>query len=108
MNNDNNPEKLLEFLLYLDANNLYGRAMSQSLWIYKRSSFNVMLIAEYSVPGYIVQLDLEYLVKKHDTSYDLLFFVEIKRAPCSKFKKFNPNLEQNVNYKKLQKEKMLN
>ena len=58
---DNNPES---YLVYLDANNLYGWAMSQALpyggfeWVDGELDFNVSDSAE---EGYILEVDLTHL-----------------------------------------------
>ena len=57
-----------KFIMYLDANNLYGWAMSQYL-LYGRfkslnqkeiDKFDVNSIKENSLDGYILEVDLEY------------------------------------------------
>ena len=60
--------------MYLDANNLYGWAMSQYLsyskfkWLNKNETdkFDVNLIGENSLDGYIFEVDLnnDYLLAK--------------------------------------------
>ena len=58
------------YLMYLDANNLYGWAMSQKLslngfkWIKRLSKFDELFIKncdENSGKGYILDVDIEYL-----------------------------------------------
>ena len=60
------------YLMYLDANNLYGWAMSQKLpvngfkWVEKRSKFNESFIKGYdknSDRGYFLEVDLKYSKK---------------------------------------------
>ena len=55
--------------MYLDANNLYGWAISQKLpvdgfeWVEKLSKFNESFIKNYdgnSDKGYILEVDFEY------------------------------------------------
>ena len=61
----NKPSK---FIMYLDANNLYGWAMSQYLpygrfkWLIKKEidKFNVNSIECNCIDGYILEVDLEY------------------------------------------------
>ena len=57
------------YLMYLDANNLYGRAMSQNLpinsfkWVEKLSKFNDRFIKNYnenSDIGYFFEVDVKY------------------------------------------------
>ena len=60
------------YLMYLDANNLYGWAMSQQLpvnsfkWVKELSKFNESFIKGYdenSDKGYFLEVDVEYLKK---------------------------------------------
>ena len=69
-----NPEKKSSFIQYLDANNLYGWAMSQNLpthgfkWLNNITKEQVMKILDKSnhsmsnngKKGYIFEVDLEY------------------------------------------------
>ena len=63
-----------KFIMYLDANNLYGRAMSQYLpysgfkWLSKKeiSDFCLNSTSENSSVGYILEVDLEYSSELHD------------------------------------------
>ena len=60
--------KLSKYVTYLDSNNLCGWAMSQYLpyskfkWLNKKEidKFDVNLINENSLDGYILEVDLEY------------------------------------------------
>ena len=84
------------YLMYLDANNLYGWAMSQKLpadnfkWIEKDdiSNFNENFIKNYgknSDKGYILEVDVEYPKDLHTLHSDLLFLPEkMKINKCSK------------------------
>ena len=53
-----------EFIIYLDANNLYGWAMSQPLaignfiWMNSTEDFDVMSIPNDGPQGYILEADL--------------------------------------------------
>ena len=69
-----NPSKPNIHILYLDANNLYGWAMSQPLptggfkWVEEPLRL-VEIIAEHpadSLEGYILEVDLEYPAELHD------------------------------------------
>ena len=68
--------------MYLDANNLYGWAMSQKLpmsgykWIKFFSKFNEDFIKEYdknSDIGYFFEVDIDYPEKLFDPHKDLPF-----------------------------------
>ena len=67
----NNYDKNIEssYLMYLDANNLYGWAMSQKLpindfrWVEDLSKFNESIIKNYDEHtdrGYFLEEDVEY------------------------------------------------
>ena len=63
------------YIPYLDANNLYGWAMSQYLpydsfkWI-KNEDFNLQNVKEDSEKGHILEVDLEYPKELHDLHND--------------------------------------
>ena len=90
------------YLMYLDANNLYGWAMSQKLpvngfkWVEKSrlSRFNEMLIKKYdenSDKGYFLELDVYYPKKLFDLHKDLPFLPERKKV--NKVEKLICNIE---------------
>ena len=64
--------------MYLDANNLYGWAMSQSFptgdfeWLSQEeiSNFNVETVQDDGEEGYILEVDLEYPEHLHDLHND--------------------------------------
>ncbi|XP_041361970.1 uncharacterized protein LOC121377941 [Gigantopelta aegis] len=67
--NENEPST---YLMYLDANNLYGHSMSQYLperdfeWVKDLDSLDIMTVTENSNTGYILEVDLEYPTELHD------------------------------------------
>ena len=78
------------YLMYLDANNLYGWAMSQKLpvngfkWVEKSrlSRFNERFIKNYnenSDIGYFLEVDVEYPKKLFSSHKDLPFLPERKK-----------------------------
>ena len=88
---DHNKNKESSYLEYLDANNLYGGAMSQKLpvgnfkWIEKDdiSKFNEAFIKNYdenSDKGYILEVDVKYPEKIRMLHSDLAFSPEIISA----------------------------
>ena len=91
-NYDQNKESL--YIQYLDANNLYGWAMSQKLpvdgfkWKENILKFNEDFIKNYdedSNKGYILKVDVEYPKNLHDLHSDLPFLAErMKINKCSK------------------------
>ena len=66
------------FIMYLDANNLFGWAMTQYLpyggfkWLSKKEidEFDLNLVKENSSGGYIFEVDLEYPSELHDFHND--------------------------------------
>ena len=107
MNNyDKNTES--RYLMYLDANNLYGWVMSQKLpvdnfkWIEKDdiSNFNENFIKscdENSDKGYIPEVDVEYPKNLHKLHSDLPFLPKkMKINKCSKLTSFVQNKENYV------------
>ena len=72
-----NQEKESSYIMYLDANNLYGWAMSQSLpcgdfkWL-DPESIILENYANDSKKGIILEVDLEYPEELHDLHNDYL------------------------------------
>ena len=78
----------LLYLMYLDANNLYGWAMSQKLlvdgfeWVEQLSQFKEDFIKTYdenSNKGYFLGVDVEYPKYLHNLHSDILFLPERKK-----------------------------
>ena len=86
-NYDKNKES--SYIQYLDANNLYGWAMSQKLHQKNTSEINEEFIKncnETSDKGYILEVDIKYPRKLHDLHSDLPFLPErMKNDRCNKF-----------------------
>ena len=91
MNNyDKNEES--SYIQYLDANNLYGWAMSQKLpvngfkWV--NDEINAEFIKNYdenSDKGYILEVDVKYPRRLHDLHSDLPFLPKIMKIDkCEK------------------------
>ena len=77
------------YLMYLDANNLYGWAMYQKLrvngfkWVKSLSKFNEIFIRNYdenSDKGYFLEVDVDYPKKLFDLHKDLPFLSERKKV----------------------------
>ena len=71
-----------DFLIYLDANNLYGYALSQPLPVGKfrflddPENFDVDAVDCDVAKGYVLEVDLEYPVHLHDRHNDYPLAVE--------------------------------
>ncbi|XP_046387447.1 uncharacterized protein LOC124157025 [Ischnura elegans] len=93
------------YLLYLDANNLYGWAMSQPLprgsfkWLSEEEirEFNLN-ISDDNPKGYFLEVDLDYPDNIHETHSDLPFCPENKIPPTGKFRKLLTTLEPKEKY----------
>ena len=73
---DYDPNLLSQFLIYLDANNLYGYALSEPLPVGKfrflddPENFDVDSVDCDGATGYVLEVDLEYPDHLHDTHND--------------------------------------
>ena len=89
-----NKNKKSSFLMYVDANNLWGWAMSKKLpvdefkWVDDLSMFTEYFIKSYNEEGnvgYLLVVDIEYPKKLRMLHSDLPFLPEkIKINKCSK------------------------
>ena len=76
---DYDPNKAKNYLMYLDANNLYGWAMSQKMpkngfqWLSEEQQrdLDVTQVPDNSDVGYMLEVDLEYPEELHDLHSDL-------------------------------------
>ena len=101
--NKNKPSK---YLMYLDANNLYGCAMSEKLpthgfkWLLDREIgklFNNQVLQVWEKIPCILEVDLEYPENLHDLHNDYPFCPE--RVECKNgVKKLIPNLRDKTKY----------
>ena len=100
-----NKNKEFSYIQYLDANNLYGWAMSQKLpvncfkWIKNVTEIDEKFIKNYdedSDKGYIFEVDIKYPRRLHDFQSDLPFLP--KRMKIDKYKKLVCNLRNKKNY----------
>ena len=101
--NDSEPSK---YLMYLDANNLYGWAMSQKLPVHSfewmtdkeiKNLFKVQVVQFWERTPCILEVDLEYPEELHDLHNDYPLCPE--RVECDKgVKKLIPNLRDKNNY----------
>ena len=97
-----NPSQPSNFIIYLDVNNLYGRAMSQLLpthgfeWMTEDEleDWRDMLNGK----GCILEVDLEYAIKLHDLHNDYPLAPENIIPPGTKVSKLVPNLDDKNKY----------
>ena len=101
-----NRNKLKKYLMYLDANNLYGCAMSMKLpthgfkWLTSgemEKLFNNQVVQIWEKTPCILEVDLEYPEKLHDLHNDYPFCPE--RLECKNgVEKLIPNLRDKTKY----------
>ena len=100
-----NKNELSKFLMYLDANNLYGWAMSLKLpthgfkWLSSgemEKLFNNQIVQVWERIPCILEVDLEYPEDLHDPHNDYPLCPE--RVKCDKVEKLIPNLRNKKNY----------
>jgi hypothetical protein len=88
------------FIMYFDANNLYGHAMSRPLpyggfkWVENPEQIIISELVEDSDIGYVFEVDIEYPKELHRIYNDLPFLSEAIIPPgCTKgFVKLTPHL----------------
>ena len=103
---DYNKNKDSKYLMYLDANNLYGCAMTEKLpthgfkWLTSgemENLFNNQIVQVWEKTPCILEVDLEYPEKLHDSHNDYPLCPE--RVECkNKVEKLIPNLRDKKNY----------
>ena len=103
---DFNKNKPSKYLMYLDANNLYGCAMSEKLpthgfkWLTSgemENLYNNQIVQVWEKSPCILEVDLEYPEKLHDLHNDYPFCPE--RVECNnKVEKLIPNLRDKTKY----------
>ena len=95
------PGKPTKYLQYLDANNLYGWAMSQSLptggfkWVSLKPS-KISQLAKRKSKGYLLEVDVKYPRELHDSHNDLPFMCECMKI--NGIKKLIPNIFDKKRY----------
>ena len=103
---DYDKNKDSKYLMYLDANNLYGCAMTEKLpthgfkWLSSgemENLFNNQIVQVWEKTPCILEVDLEYPEKLHDSHNDYPLCPE--RVECkNKVEKLIPNLRDKKNY----------
>ena len=103
---DFNKNKLLTFLLYFDANNLYGWAMSQKLptgefkWLTDKeinNLYNNQILQVWEKTPCILEVDLQYPEELHNSHNDYPLCPE--SVKCDKgVEKLIPNLRDKTKY----------
>ena len=103
--NDYDRKKKSSYIQYLDANNLYGKAMTEKLpvrgfkWVNDISKIDEDFVKDYNKndnKGYILDVDVDYPIKLQNLHSDLPFLPE--RMIINNNKKFVSNLNDKKNY----------
>ena len=95
------PKECTSYLQYLDANNLYGWAMSQSLptggfrWVTIKPN-EIDKLAARTDKGYLLEVDVSYPRELHDSHNDLSFMCD--GMEINHVEKLVPNLHNKRNY----------
>ena len=105
---DFNPNEKSSYLMYLDANNLYGWAMVQHLPTdsFKWSSANIDDILKHpadDVKGYICEVDLEYPKELHDFQNDYPLAPEKLEVQSEWLSQYQQSLEPSKSSLKVKK-----
>ena len=101
MGSEFDPDEKTNYLQYLDANNLYGSAMSQPLptggfrWVDIKPD-KISKLAKHKLKGYLLEVDVRHPKELHDSHNDLPFMCE--RMKINGVKKLIPNLYYKKRY----------
>ena len=96
-----NPGQVTKYIMYLDANNLYGYAMSQLMptrgfkWL-SETEINNMVHDHGKIMSCRLEVDLDYPVEYHDMHNEYPFAAEALNV--NGVKKLIPNLQNKRNY----------
>ncbi|GFW85221.1 uncharacterized protein TNCV_3249611 [Trichonephila clavipes] len=100
-----NPHDEIKYLMYLDANNLYGYAMSKYLplkdFVWSDNDLteqDILNLSDESDVGYILEVDLEYPSDLHDKHLDFPLAPENKPPPNCKEPRLLTTLEPKTKY----------
>ena len=111
---DYDPEKETSCILYLDANNLYGWAMSQPLPVENFRWTRVMPTEEQIMSwqvnrqtGYILEVDLEYPQELHDKHNSYPLAPETTQVPEEWYSSYQRSLARELNLSNDKTEKLI-
>ncbi|GFX46924.1 uncharacterized protein TNCV_4040681 [Trichonephila clavipes] len=100
-----NPDDEIKYLMYLEANNLYGYAMSKYLplkdFVWSDNNLteqDILNLSDESDVGYILEVDLEYPSDLHDKHSDFPLAPENKPPPNCKEPRLLTTLEPKTKY----------
>ena len=110
---EHNPEQPTSYILYTDANNLYGHAMVQPLpvgdfqWVEDVERFDVTTVADDADMGYIMEVDLEYPSELHDLHSDYPLAPEKMLISHDMLSPYQQELKEDLQYKPARVEKLI-
>lgn len=112
---EHDPEKPTSFIIYKDANNLYGEVMVQSLpvsdfkWVDVKNveSFDVMSVEDDADTGYILEADLEYPKELYHLHSDYPLAPEKMCISHEMLSPYQQQLKEELKYKPAKVEKQL-
>ena len=112
---DHDPEQPILFIIYLDANNLYGYAMIQPLptggfkWMTEQeiANLDITTIAENAETGYFLEVDLDYPQELHDLHSDYPLAPEKMHISPEMLSTYQQALKEDLGYKPAKVEKLV-
>ena len=112
---EHDPDQPITYIIYLDANNLYGYAMFQPLptgefkWMPENEveRLDVMSVADDAETGYILEVDLEYPKELHELHSDYPLVPEKTGLSHDMLSTYQQDLKQDLQYKPAKVEKLV-
>ena len=101
------------YIVYKDANNLYGHAMVQALptgefqWVEDVSDLDVTTVEPDAETGYILEVDLEYPPELHELHSDYPLAPEKMEISHDMLSPYQRQLKEDLGYKPAKVEKLL-
>lgn len=108
------PDKPSSYIIYLDANNLYGWAMSHALsesdfrWLSEREiqQLDVSQVADDADYGYVFEVDLEYSQELHEHHSDYPLAPERMQITDDMLSEWQLDTKADLGYKPAKVEKL--
>ena len=112
---EHNPEKPIYFIIYLDANNLYGYAMVQPLptgefqWLSEQeiANLDITTVPDDAETGYFLEVDLEYPKELHELHNDYPLAPEKMQISPEMLSPYQQALKEELGYKPAKVEKLV-
>lgn len=112
---EHDPEQPIFYIIYIDANNLYGHAMIQCLptggfkWLSEAemANLNVTTVDDDAETGYFLEVDLEYPQELHDLHSDYPLAPEKMQISPEMLSPYQQTLKEDLQYKPAKVEKLV-